>query len=303
MNSQQILCYVNNWLIDISSGSLIHRETGEQKRLGEYQLKLLEILIDNAGKVLTREELTELVWHKRVIGNNSLPNAIHALRLALEDSGKHQKIIKTIPKRGYLLEKAFCSFESVPTPAETVNASQYSPVLLDNPVQAKDILPVEAAFSPQKTSKKWSLYLLVLVCLLSLSFSIYTFLSSVKNVDNERINVQQRKYLPLKHIDMFQVTNSLNRKEKIDNPDKLEQRLLSTLQKLDTRLAERQSHLSIYYQPSDTVLNYVFVIESPCQKQELSMNIYHWRINNEQLNALILRETERKIDETTSCLK
>ena len=89
---------VNNWLIDLPSGSIISLVSGERKRLGEYQLKLLYVLAENAGKILTREELTTLVWERRVIGNNSLPYAINALRAAMEDDGKAQKIIKTDTK-------------------------------------------------------------------------------------------------------------------------------------------------------------------------------------------------------------
>ncbi|SUX87103.1 flagellar transmembrane regulator [Citrobacter koseri] len=94
---------VNNWLVDIPSGSILHLTTGERKRLGEYQLKLLETLMQDAGKIFTREELTTLVWERRVIGNNSLPNAIHALRTALEDDGKKQKSSKPSLKKGICL--------------------------------------------------------------------------------------------------------------------------------------------------------------------------------------------------------
>lgn len=99
---------VNDWVIDHHSGSICNLITMEQKRLGEYQLKLLDILAQNAGQILTREALTAQVWERRVIGNNSLPNAIHVLRVALEDDGKKQQIIKTIPKKGYLLERDYC---------------------------------------------------------------------------------------------------------------------------------------------------------------------------------------------------
>lgn len=99
---------IHDWLIIKESGSLIHRETAEQRRLGEYQLKLLLVLAERAGQVITREELTQLVWENRVIGNNSLPNAIHALRNALNDNGKQQRIIKTLPRKGYSLEAKYC---------------------------------------------------------------------------------------------------------------------------------------------------------------------------------------------------
>lgn len=99
---------VNRWSIDLSSGFISHQESGEQKRLGEYQLKLLNVLLQHPGQILSRDELTNLVWKRRVIGNNSLPNAVHTLRVALGDDKKQQRIIQTIPKIGYLLDATYC---------------------------------------------------------------------------------------------------------------------------------------------------------------------------------------------------
>ncbi|AIN17040.1 hypothetical protein CH54_3208 [Yersinia rochesterensis] len=99
---------VNKWSIDLSSGFISHQETGEQKRLGEYQVKLLSVLLQHSGQILSRDELTNLVWKRRVIGNNSLPNAVHTLRVALGDDKKQQRIIQTIPKIGYLLDATYC---------------------------------------------------------------------------------------------------------------------------------------------------------------------------------------------------
>lgn len=297
MNSQTTLCYVNDWLIDMASGSLIHRKTGEQKRLGEYQLKLLESLITHAGRVLTREELTEQVWQQRVVGNNSLPNAIHALRLALEDNGKHQRIIKTIPKRGYLLEKAYCSFED--RHASSDMPSSYEAHIPD--VSQSGSLSASTS-QAKKAIRKWSVYLLVLFCVISLGVSASLYFRSTQNVAKNGIHVQQLEATPYKRIQLFQVTKGANDSVTSDDPDKLDQRLQPTLQKLDNRLNQTHSNLSIYYQTSDAILNYVFVIESPCQRKELSMNIYHWRTNTERLNDLILRETERTLNEAVICI-
>ncbi|GKX56255.1 hypothetical protein SOASR030_23670 [Leminorella grimontii] len=114
-DSKNTHCVINGWLIDSATDSIIHQETKEVKRLGEFQFKLLLILSEHAGAILSKERLNSLVWEKRVIGQNSLPNAIHALRAALEDSGKDQKVIITVPRKGYLLEKAYCVLQ---TPAE-----------------------------------------------------------------------------------------------------------------------------------------------------------------------------------------
>nr|WP_245994976.1 winged helix-turn-helix domain-containing protein [Yersinia hibernica] len=43
---------------------MTHRNTGETKRLGEYQLKLLTALLQHAGKILSRDEITSLVWQR-----------------------------------------------------------------------------------------------------------------------------------------------------------------------------------------------------------------------------------------------
>ncbi|MCN8321832.1 CadC family transcriptional regulator, partial [Escherichia coli] len=50
---------------------------------------------------------------------NSLPTAIHALRVAIDDDGKQQNIIKTIPKKGYLCNKEYVSLTDS-SPAEAL---------------------------------------------------------------------------------------------------------------------------------------------------------------------------------------
>lgn len=115
---------VNHWSIDMASGFITHQITQEQKRLGEYQLKLVSALLEHVGEVLSREQLTHLVWQNRVIGNNSLPNAIHTLRVALGDKNKQQRIIQTIPKMGYRIDPCFCNIIAETTETERVKSSE-----------------------------------------------------------------------------------------------------------------------------------------------------------------------------------
>lgn len=81
---------INNWRMDPSLNALIHCETGETRRLGEYHFILLETLAKNADVVLSRSYLCAEVWKNRIVGGNSLPTAIHALRVAIDDDGKQQ---------------------------------------------------------------------------------------------------------------------------------------------------------------------------------------------------------------------
>ncbi len=137
--------------------------------------------MQDAGKIFTREELTNLVWERRVIGNNSLPNAIHALRTALEDDGKNQRIIKTIPRKGYLLEAEYCCVvekdeDEVSDPEEDRDVQEdylLSPqpetdAIAEVAEKAADIQPVaEAAVAAAPKQRRSGMLAFMLVILLT----------------------------------------------------------------------------------------------------------------------------------------
>lgn len=65
-------------------------------------MRLLLVLIENQGKVLSREKLLSLIWSDVVVQEDSLTKAISQLRKHL--NRENQEIIKTIRKVGYLLD-------------------------------------------------------------------------------------------------------------------------------------------------------------------------------------------------------
>ena len=66
-------------------------------------MKLLEILLEHPGEVVTREELRSRVWPSESFGDfdQALNIAIGKLRSALGDSAENPRFIETLPKRGY----------------------------------------------------------------------------------------------------------------------------------------------------------------------------------------------------------
>jgi TolB-like protein/DNA-binding winged helix-turn-helix (wHTH) protein/Flp pilus assembly protein TadD len=66
-------------------------------------MKLLEILLEHPGEVVTREELRSRVWPSESFGDfdQALNIAIGKLRSALGDSAESPRFIETLPKRGY----------------------------------------------------------------------------------------------------------------------------------------------------------------------------------------------------------
>lgn len=70
-------------------------------RLSPVNFKVLLVLINNRGKVVSRSELFEQVWANQVISDDSLTRSISDLRNQLGRLSTEIKLIETIPKQGY----------------------------------------------------------------------------------------------------------------------------------------------------------------------------------------------------------
>ncbi len=93
--------FVADWLIDPRSNSVIRGK--ESIRIEPKAMQVLTLLASNAGQVVTREELEDVVWANMVVGPDALTNTIIKLRHALGDDARNARIIETIPKTGYRL--------------------------------------------------------------------------------------------------------------------------------------------------------------------------------------------------------
>ena len=62
---------------------------------------LLLHLVENAGRVVTKDELFVAIWPDRVVSDSSLSQAVFVLRRALNDAGGEDRYIATAPGRGY----------------------------------------------------------------------------------------------------------------------------------------------------------------------------------------------------------
>src|SRR3974390_707777 len=87
--------------LDLQTGEL--SQEGRKVRLQEQPFKLLALLIEQAGQVITREESRKKLWPADtfVDFDHSLNKAINKLREALGDSAETPHFIETLPKRGY----------------------------------------------------------------------------------------------------------------------------------------------------------------------------------------------------------
>jgi TolB-like protein/DNA-binding winged helix-turn-helix (wHTH) protein/Tfp pilus assembly protein PilF len=87
--------------VDLRAGEL--RKHGIKVRLQEQPFLILQMLLENAGQVVTREDLSKKIWpgDTFVDFDHGLHAAVNRLRQALADSADRPRYIETVARRGY----------------------------------------------------------------------------------------------------------------------------------------------------------------------------------------------------------
>ncbi len=62
---------------------------------------LLQVLLENQGRLVKKEELMQLVWAENFVEEGNLTFTIRLLRKALQDDAQNPRFIKTVPLHGY----------------------------------------------------------------------------------------------------------------------------------------------------------------------------------------------------------
>lgn len=87
--------------IDMSSGDV--RKEDRRVPLQEQPFRVLAMLLERPGEVITREELQARIWPADTfVGfDEGINTAIRKLRIAFDDSADNPRFIETLPRRGY----------------------------------------------------------------------------------------------------------------------------------------------------------------------------------------------------------
>jgi DNA-binding winged helix-turn-helix (wHTH) protein len=62
---------------------------------------LLDYLIRNRERVVSKDDLINAIWNGRVVSDAALTTRLNAARTAIGDSGGEQHLIKTLPRKGF----------------------------------------------------------------------------------------------------------------------------------------------------------------------------------------------------------
>ena len=78
------------------------RREGDPVAIEPRAMEILLTLLEESGRVVTKNELLDRVWGDRFVSESALTTQIKELRRALGDSGREQRILKTVHGRGYM---------------------------------------------------------------------------------------------------------------------------------------------------------------------------------------------------------
>ena len=62
---------------------------------------LLDYLIRNRERVVSKDDLISAIWNGRIVSDAALTTRLNAARNAIGDSGEEQRLIKTLPRKGF----------------------------------------------------------------------------------------------------------------------------------------------------------------------------------------------------------
>ncbi|MBY6114664.1 alpha/beta fold hydrolase [Mameliella alba] len=82
-----------------------HRLTsgGAERHVEPQVFALLDLLLQRAGEVVSRDDLIRIVWKGRIVSDATVDARISAARSAVGDDGHKQAIIRTVPRVGLQL--------------------------------------------------------------------------------------------------------------------------------------------------------------------------------------------------------
>jgi len=92
----------DRFTLDLARGCL--RDDDRDIDLRPKTFEVLCYLTENAGRLMSKEELFDAVWRNVSVCDDSLVQCIRELRREVGDDNR--RLIKTVPRRGYLLDAA-----------------------------------------------------------------------------------------------------------------------------------------------------------------------------------------------------
>jgi len=164
--------------IDLSCPEL--RKEGLRVPLQEQPFRVLSLLLERPGKVVTREELQTKLWPgDTYVGfDEGINTAIRKLRLAFGDSADNPRFIETLPRRGYRFIAPVSETASTARDSEQISGGNggHGPAAkaeIETGVVGPTATAVQTPALPSTSPRSWKLVASAAVFLLLLATGTY----------------------------------------------------------------------------------------------------------------------------------
>ncbi len=107
---------LDEWEVDLARREL--RAHGVPVPIGGRAFEIIEVLVQSAGELVTKKDLSARVWPNAIVEDNTLQFHISAIRKAL---GRDREMLKTASGRGYRLLGAWTSRDEDTSSAESID--------------------------------------------------------------------------------------------------------------------------------------------------------------------------------------
>ncbi|MGB8842680.1 MAG: AAA family ATPase [Aliidongia sp.] len=128
---------IGDCVLDLRRGCLSRNEKDIDLRPKSFAL--LCHMVQHAGRLVPRDELFQTLWPNVVVTDDSLTQCVREVRRALADEA--QAILKTVPRRGYVL---IAPAESAPNHQTVARVAEAGPSMPENAADAAAGVPPDA---------------------------------------------------------------------------------------------------------------------------------------------------------------
>jgi DNA-binding winged helix-turn-helix (wHTH) protein len=88
-----------SFALDLERGALLAAD-GQERPLRPKSFALLRLLVENAGRLMSQDEIMQALWPDVFVTENNVTQCIHDIRTAL--GCEAHRTLRTRPRRGYL---------------------------------------------------------------------------------------------------------------------------------------------------------------------------------------------------------
>jgi TolB-like protein len=105
---------------------------------------LLQFLIRSRDRVVSRDDMLAVVWHGRIVSEATLSSRVNSARTAIGDNGEEQRLIRTLPRKGFRFVGAVREEAELPSPPPAEAAAPKDGACLPEPeIPSIAVLPFD----------------------------------------------------------------------------------------------------------------------------------------------------------------